>query len=65
MLVRKADVRGQSLSRLGKRGVRVDEEELSLVVDAAWGGPLEGEYAWACEESLIATSSITGASAFW
>ena len=39
MLVRKADVRGQSRSKLGKRGVRVDELELSFAVDAARGGP--------------------------
>ena len=65
MLVRKAVVRGQSRSKLGKRGVRTDEEGLSFAVDATRGGPWEGKYAGACEESLIATSSITGASAFW
>ena len=36
MLVRKAGVRGHSRSKLGKRGVRIDEE-LSLVVDVLWG----------------------------
>jgi hypothetical protein len=39
MLVRKADVRGQSLSRLGKRDVRIGEVWLSFAVDAARGGP--------------------------
>ena len=38
MLVRKADVRGQSRSKLGKRGVRTDEVDelgLSFAVDEA------------------------------
>lgn len=38
-LVRKADVRGQSFSKLGKRGVRIEEVGLSFVVEAARGGP--------------------------
>ena len=38
MFIRKGDARGRSHSKLGKRGVWIDEEELSFAVGAARGG---------------------------